>query len=91
MYIASFMSSDIIEKDLELIFDALYSHCLVLLEDINSVGLTCDTFFDSKALDKKTGISLSVFLNVIDGVASQEGRVLIMTTNKPKGWMKPGT
>lgn len=86
----SFMSSHIIEKDLELSFNALYSHCLVLLEDIDSVGLTCDTSLDLKALDKKTGISLSVLLNVIDGVASQEGRVLIMTTNKPKGWMKPG-
>jgi chaperone BCS1 len=26
-------------------------------------------------------ISLSALLNVIDGVASQEGRILIMTTN----------
>ncbi|KAH8888706.1 hypothetical protein GQ53DRAFT_229045 [Thozetella sp. PMI_491] len=33
--------------------------------------------------DKK-GISLSGLLNAIDGVASQEGRVLIMTTNKPE-------
>jgi mitochondrial chaperone BCS1 len=33
--------------------------------------------------DKK-GISLSGLLNAIDGVASHEGRVLIMTTNKPE-------
>ncbi|OAA65087.1 bcs1 [Akanthomyces lecanii RCEF 1005] len=32
----------------------------------------------------KTGISLSGLLNAIDGVASHEGRVLIMTTNKPQ-------
>ncbi len=33
---------------------------------------------------EKKGISLSGLLNAIDGVASQEGRVLIMTTNKPE-------
>ncbi|KAF2174661.1 P-loop containing nucleoside triphosphate hydrolase protein [Zopfia rhizophila CBS 207.26] len=30
------------------------------------------------------GISLSGFLNAIDGVASQEGRILVMTTNFPE-------
>ncbi|KAI1468933.1 BCS1 N terminal-domain-containing protein [Daldinia caldariorum] len=34
--------------------------------------------------DQKNGISLSGLLNAIDGVASQEGRVLIMTTNTPE-------
>ncbi|KXJ92856.1 P-loop containing nucleoside triphosphate hydrolase protein [Microdochium bolleyi] len=33
---------------------------------------------------KKQGISLSGLLNAIDGVASHEGRVLIMTTNVPE-------
>ncbi len=34
--------------------------------------------------DEKKGISLSGLLNAIDGVASHEGRVLIMTTNTPE-------
>ncbi|RYP18586.1 hypothetical protein DL765_003871 [Monosporascus sp. GIB2] len=34
--------------------------------------------------DDKKGISLSGLLNAIDGVASHEGRVLIMTTNVPQ-------
>lgn len=34
--------------------------------------------------EKKTGITLSGLLNAIDGVASHEGRVLIMTTNTPE-------
>ncbi|EXF83089.1 hypothetical protein CFIO01_06985 [Colletotrichum fioriniae PJ7] len=34
--------------------------------------------------DDKKGISLSGLLNAIDGVASQEGRILVMTTNKPE-------
>ena len=33
---------------------------------------------------EKKGISLSGLLNAIDGVASHEGRVLIMTTNRPE-------
>lgn len=41
-----------------------------------------------------TGISLSGLLNAIDGVASQEGRVLVMTTNHPgkldPALMRPG-
>ncbi|KAI9047384.1 hypothetical protein LZ554_008830 [Drepanopeziza brunnea f. sp. 'monogermtubi'] len=55
-------------------------------EDLNVVNLT-------KALkkanqlseeEKKKGISLSGLLNIIDGVASHEGRVLVMTTNHPE-------
>ncbi|XMA09631.1 hypothetical protein WAI453_002422 [Rhynchosporium graminicola] len=34
--------------------------------------------------EKKKGISLSGLLNIIDGVASHEGRVLVMTTNAPE-------
>ncbi|KAI0006938.1 BCS1 N terminal-domain-containing protein [Xylariaceae sp. FL0662B] len=34
--------------------------------------------------DDKRGVSLSGLLNAIDGVASHEGRVLIMTTNVPE-------
>ncbi|KAG7127529.1 mitochondrial chaperone BCS1-B like protein [Verticillium longisporum] len=34
--------------------------------------------------DDRKGISLSGLLNAIDGVASQEGRVLVMTTNHPE-------
>ncbi|TVY18360.1 putative mitochondrial chaperone BCS1-B [Lachnellula arida] len=34
--------------------------------------------------ERKKGISLSGLLNIIDGVASHEGRVLVMTTNHPE-------
>lgn len=39
---------------------------------------------DTKSDPASEGISLSGLLNAIDGVASHEGRVLIMTTNKPE-------
>jgi chaperone BCS1 len=33
---------------------------------------------------EKTGITLSSLLNVLDGVAASEGRILVMTTNHPE-------
>jgi len=39
---------------------------------------------EGNADTERKGISLSGLLNAIDGVASHEGRVLIMTTNKPE-------
>ncbi|KAK4155471.1 BCS1 N terminal-domain-containing protein [Chaetomidium leptoderma] len=39
---------------------------------------------NNSSSDDKKSISLSGLLNAIDGVASHEGRVLIMTTNKPE-------
>lgn len=39
---------------------------------------------DPDSGQQPTGISLSGLLNAIDGVASHEGRVLVMTTNKPE-------
>ncbi|UKZ72736.1 hypothetical protein TrVFT333_000370 [Trichoderma virens FT-333] len=60
----------------------------------NTTSDTSDSESESEGLRKKDaakknpvavdGISLSGLLNAIDGVASHEGRVLIMTTNKPE-------
>ncbi|KUL81422.1 hypothetical protein ZTR_09480 [Talaromyces verruculosus] len=65
------------------LFTQLPPRCVILLEDVDAVGL------DRKnASVKQTqkdvahhGVSLSGLLNVIDGVGSPEGRVLIMSTN----------
>ena len=84
------------EEDLVALFDDLPQRCLVMLEDIDSAGLevrdkprktyattttTLETSFDNDYQTSPGHISLSGLLNVIDGIASQEGRVLIMTTN----------
>jgi chaperone BCS1 len=49
---------------------------------------------NAKNKNKTQGISLSGLLNTIDGVASHEGRVLVMTTNYPekldKALIRPG-
>ncbi|KAE8417746.1 BCS1 N terminal-domain-containing protein [Aspergillus pseudocaelatus] len=39
---------------------------------------------DADAESSKQGVSLSGLLNVIDGVAASEGRILVMTTNHPE-------
>ncbi|KAF4628400.1 hypothetical protein G7Y89_g9752 [Cudoniella acicularis] len=61
--------STINEASLKSLFDKLLSRYIILLEDIDA----------SKSASRK--VSLSALLNVIDGVGSQEGRILIMTTN----------
>lgn len=70
-----------------MLFDELPEQCVVLLEDVDSAGLVVrdnraggTVAVESKGV-KSSRITLSGLLNVIDGVASQEGRILIMTTN----------
>ncbi len=74
------------------LFEALPEKCLVLLEDIDSAGLAVRDAKpgsqgdpeDRNAHKQACNISLSGLLNVIDGISSQEGRILVMTTNHPK-------
>lgn len=47
-------------------------------------ALTTANRKQKQADDNKQGISLSGLLNAIDGVATHEGRVLVMTTNHPE-------
>lgn len=48
---------------------------IVLLEDVDSI------FAERKSVEKVNTLTFSGFLNAIDGVRSQEGRIIIMTTN----------
>ncbi|KIM96235.1 hypothetical protein OIDMADRAFT_78270, partial [Oidiodendron maius Zn] len=76
--------STISEAILKRLFDSLPSRCILLLEDIDAVSSNRDAETeDSHRMSKLGGVkvSLSSILNVIDGVGSQEGRILIMTTN----------
>ena len=88
------------EENLGALFAELPKKCLVLLEDIDTAGLTHtrdekQIVEDVKPVEVTPGsgttvvstnstngrISLSALLNILDGVASHEGRVLVMTTN----------
>lgn len=146
IFVISLLEPTLTEEDLLALFNSLPRRCVVLLEDIDTAGLSRqdekdashahDSSETTKALenpkeargggrkrngggggaagaggggddnppqspndwkvsdlarelkkpwqDDKKGISLSGLLNAIDGVASHEGRVLIMTTNKPE-------
>ena len=73
------------DAQLNHLFSTLPTRCLVLLEDIDTAGLKRDTEPSSNiAVDIVERVSLSGLLNAIDGVASQEGRILVMTTNDPE-------
>ncbi len=138
IYCLALSESTLTEEDLILLFNNLPQRSIILLEDIDSAGLTgqdsrneaeeekrkkASKKAKSKAKVDKTGredrkqakkrrrkrdfgktkaeapteskapteislqkntITISGLLNAIDGVASQEGRVLIMTTNHPE-------
>ncbi len=97
IYVVSLNSASLTEDGLAGLFQALPRRCIVLLEDIDTAGMVAKRDEDktptedlaSKADADKTpqgttankGISLSALLNIIDGVASAEGRLLVMTTN----------
>lgn len=137
IYIVSLSSVTANEENLAALFAELPRRCVVLLEDIDTAGLTHtrDDGSDVQEEDEeeqeeegsaagqktrgkagattktaaagRTGatttvtktqtsgrLSLSGLLNILDGVASQEGRVLFMTTNHleklDKALIRPG-
>ncbi|KXJ86133.1 P-loop containing nucleoside triphosphate hydrolase protein [Microdochium bolleyi] len=85
------------DTDLEQMFQEVPPRCIVLLEDIDAVWV--DRTSRSRSPDRisehssgsgsrsgqhRSNCTLSGLLNVLDGVGSQEGRIVIMTTNKPE-------
>jgi chaperone BCS1 len=110
LYLLTLNSNSLDEDNLYTLFADLPRKCIVLIEDVDTAGITHsrgktvtnnpngsdnavqgteETSAEDKSpgdkppLDKsvKDGITLSSLLNVIDGVASSEGRILVMTTN----------
>jgi len=97
------------DKSLEKLFAALPPRCMVLLEDIDAVGIKrhpqkaddSDEEKDDDDSEEETErnrpisrCTLSGLLNVLDGVASQEGRIVLMTSNfaekLDKALVRPG-
>ncbi|OAQ95789.1 hypothetical protein LLEC1_04768 [Akanthomyces lecanii] len=111
IYMISLNSPFATEEVLATLFAELPLRCVVLLEDIDTAGLThtrdknhkeenpdatsnTEGSTEAKAVVAQGKLSLSGLLNILDGVASQEGRVLIMTTNHleklDKALIRPG-
>ena len=85
------------DAGLEQMFSEIPPQCIVLLEDIDAVW--SERTSRSRSPDRRSerssesdrgsgshasNVTLSGVLNVLDGVGSQEGRIVIMTTNKPE-------
>jgi chaperone BCS1 len=104
LYLLDLNSTSLDEESLSTLFSDLPRRCIVLLEDVDSAGITktrgATATTDTRAIDatpddtkggadakvvteepKRGGVTLSGLLNVIDGVAATEGRILVMTTN----------
>jgi mitochondrial chaperone BCS1 len=87
IYILNLSSAD--ESSVGCLFSVLPPRCVVLLEDVDVAGGMQSRRNDPKppatpatpGVQQPQTVSLSTLLNVLDGVASQEGRVLILTTN----------
>ncbi|KAF2438626.1 putative mitochondrial chaperone bcs1 [Karstenula rhodostoma CBS 690.94] len=83
------------DSDLEQMFQEIPPQCIILLEDIDAVWIErtsrsrspdrrSERSSGSDRENNKANCTLSGLLNVLDGVGSQEGRIVIMTTNKPE-------
>jgi chaperone BCS1 len=75
--------SGVNDNSLNHLFAELPQQCVILLEDVDAAGAarTDDGERAEKKGGSKSGLTLSGLLNALDGVTSQEGRILIMTTN----------
>lgn len=78
------------DADLEQMFQEIPPRCIVLLEDIDAVWTQqrhdrherpINDSDSDRSSNSISNVTLSGLLNVLDGVGSQEGRVVIMTTN----------
>lgn len=64
------------DRELKEAFLGAPGRSIILVEDF-------DSFFDGRSIKTKSKVTFSGFLNAVNGVLSNPGRVLIMTTNKP--------
>ena len=68
------------DESLRELFNNAPGNCIVLLEDVGAVRADREKD-EEEHRARRHSVSLSGLLNALDGVASQEGRILIMTTN----------
>jgi len=92
VYMISMRDGVLNDVGLGKLFDTLPRHCIVLLEDIDSSGIdrpprkeVIKSSRDPTRVSKtvEVGVTLSGLLNVLDGPASVESRLVVMTSNSP--------
>ncbi|KAK4935838.1 hypothetical protein LTR66_015408, partial [Elasticomyces elasticus] len=98
IYVLSLQDPSLNESIFQKLLSEVATRCIILLEDIDvagmtrtpllSTGITVEQRLEQKSSATSTGISLSCLLNAVDGVSSQEGRILVMSTNFPESMDK---
>jgi chaperone BCS1 len=95
VYMISMSDGALNDVGLGKLFDTLPRRCIVLLEDIDSSGIdrpprqeVVNSSRDPTKVRNVTktvtvGVTLSGLLNVLDGPASVDGRLVVMTSNSP--------
>lgn len=93
IHIISLLDKNMNDYTLNRLMKSMTGRPLVLLEDVDSAGISRDFNDDSDDDDsddeyagrrrrhRTSRVTLSGLLNAIDGVSAPEGQVLIMTTN----------
>ncbi|KAF2704880.1 P-loop containing nucleoside triphosphate hydrolase protein [Pleomassaria siparia CBS 279.74] len=95
LYMINLAAGDVSDGKLLRLFLSLPRKCVVVIEDIDSTGIGREqdavpvpTSLEGAAATtterRRSNVTLSGLLNAIDGNASQEGRLLIMTSNNPE-------
>ncbi|OJD16174.1 hypothetical protein ACJ73_08902 [Blastomyces percursus] len=98
IYSISLSSSGLDEEQLATLFRGLPKRCIVLLEDVDCSGIShkrSDLAASTEKEDKTSGgLTLSSLFNILDGLATPESYLLIMTTNYreklDKALIRPG-
>ncbi|RAL16632.1 BCS1 and AAA domain-containing protein, partial [Aspergillus homomorphus CBS 101889] len=80
LYTLNLAMEELTDNGLTRLFNQLPQRCIVLIEDVDCVGISQDRAMDSTK-SASDSITLSGLLNVLDGVAAREGHILMMTTN----------
>jgi chaperone BCS1 len=92
LYILSLGDEEMTDQRLESLFASLPTHCILLMEDVDSAGLGRElpksaseklhSGQESKSR-KNYALTLSGLLNCLDGPTSKDGRIVCMTSNAP--------
>lgn len=111
IYLLSLQSEDMSDDFLLSAVSMLPRRCILLIEDFEnaikasslqasssptSTGAVAAPASTEVGGGKETGVSLSALLNALDGVASSEGRLLVITSNdvsripSPEALLRPG-
>lgn len=94
IYRMSLSSPELTDDDLVILLSRALSRCFIVFEDIDQSGLPARRIANNSeritralsegCLQPVPPITLSGFLNAIDGVATPEGPIMIFTTNDPE-------